>query len=365
MADVVTLEVDGTNFVGWESASIGRSLKSAAASFVLNVSERRTNASQKWVIVPGAKCQLFVNGTLVLTGRVDARDIEISAESHTVSIKGRSLTADFVDCSAVVEPGKFENQGLIDIANALTEGFESNVETSDGVGNPVIATFEVNQGESVFEAIERLCRLQGFLVSDTPGGNLKIFTPSRERDTQQITRYKKASAKLDYSKRFSEYIAKGQQSGAGYVDSTQAAQVTARITDDQVRVFNPETGAQQIRYRPKMVRTKGNTTPAEAQTNIEWQQRRDAGNSTSISLTLNGFTKDNGELWEPNKVIYFADEVLNVAQELLIVSVGFTQTNDEGTVTQLELAPESAYSLQPATRLANQNDTGDFWSNRP
>ena len=52
-------------------------------------------------IRPGDLCQVFIGNDLVLTGFVDATPIRYDGNAVGVGVKGRSKTADLVDCCPV------------------------------------------------------------------------------------------------------------------------------------------------------------------------------------------------------------------------------------------------------------------------
>ena len=97
--NAVRLLVNGTEYGGWKSVRIAAGIERQARDFDLDVTDRwpgQTEIPRR--IQPGDPCQVFIGDDLVLTGYVDATPIRYDGKSVTVGVKGRSKTADLVDC---------------------------------------------------------------------------------------------------------------------------------------------------------------------------------------------------------------------------------------------------------------------------
>ena len=98
-ANQVRLVVNGQEFGGWKSVRIEGGIERQARSFDLEVTDRwpgQTDIPRR--IRPFDACQVFIGNDLVLTGYVDATPIKYDGKSVGVGVKGRSKTADLVDC---------------------------------------------------------------------------------------------------------------------------------------------------------------------------------------------------------------------------------------------------------------------------
>src|SRR5262245_1143581 len=101
--------IDDQRFSGWKTLRVSRKLEHASSDFDVSVPERWPiygNASQ---IFPGAKCEIYFQSELVLTGYVDKYAPSYSATDHEIGCTGRSKTMDFVDCSVTQTNGQFKN----------------------------------------------------------------------------------------------------------------------------------------------------------------------------------------------------------------------------------------------------------------
>jgi hypothetical protein len=109
---------------------ITRGLERATSDFELSVSERWELLADEtvWQIPPGAKCEIMLDGELVLTGYVDAYKPTYDAGTHSISLTGRSKTCDFVDCSVLVDGGQFVGMTVGAIAAELAQPFGIEIE---------------------------------------------------------------------------------------------------------------------------------------------------------------------------------------------------------------------------------------------
>ncbi|NUX55919.1 phage baseplate assembly protein [Paraburkholderia youngii] len=402
--DLVTLEVDGLTFEGWKAAKVTQSIKEGAIAFGLAVTEKLYGRSEAWRIQPGAVARLFIDGILVCTGFVDAPEFEIDDSDHSVNVSGRSRSGDLVDSSTVVPGGNFRSADALAIISAIVQpyGIAVHMQEQDDAptrvanawsgksggssvhkvgkkldpGKARIENFEINQGEKAYETIQRLCKLSGLLVFSRPDGGLQIARAGSKRYSFQLPPFRRGKAKFDWSKRFSEYVCKGQQSDPDFGNAGAAAVVwtnaehaayirkaqahlapSVSITDEQIASYTSPSGKKTTRYRPCIVRPEGPTDHAATAERARWQMARDFGEAVNLTVTVQGFHAPDGDLWQVNRLIHVADDRLNLDHELLIVRVEFSKGLD-GTLTTMELAPQAAYTPEPIPAFSASRATG-------
>jgi prophage tail gpP-like protein len=377
----VSLQIEGQDYAGWHAVSVQRSLEQAAGQFSASVSERWGGRTERWIIRPGSRCRVLLDDEVVLTGYVDSYNPSFDAGSHSVQISGRSATADLVDSSAIVPGGQFKQLTLFEVAQRLLAPFSLTVELTDVVDLVLgpLADVQIQQGETCYAVIERLSRLQGLLVSDGPGGTLRLARAGRRRAAGALVQGENllsASATLDVSQRHSEYTVKGQRPNTddredGEVTVTRGRQLVATEgggpAGASVRAcIGAALDAAIGRYRPWLLTAETQVDDAACGLRAEWEARRRAGLSIRASVTVAGWRQggDRGPLWDTNLLVPVVSPWLGIDRELLISSVEFRK-DDSGSTTALELTLPDAFKGESEGGTASGGDAlgnGDLWS---
>lgn len=333
MADDIILEVDGREYGGWKTASVTRSIEQIAGTFSVGVSELWPGSPLRREIGPGARCTVAIGGEVVITGWVDGVDLSYDAGNHEVSISGRDATGDLVDCAALHEPGQWHGRTLEQIAADLCAPFGVGVTAE--VATAPFPDFKLQEGESVFGALERGARMRAVLLRSDGRGNLIIGRAGGARAPVELALGENVLAgkgAFSHQDRFSLYVVKGQQAGSDEVYGEQAAAVKGTATDPGVQ-----------RYRPLIVNAEDQADGVSATDRARWEAGVRAGRARKVTYTVQGW-RHGGGLWQPNSVVRVRDEWIAIASELLIASV--TSALDEGgQITSLDLVRPEAFAL--------------------
>ena len=324
---------------GWTRIQVSRSLEQLTGVFTLAVTDRDPGTMRRRRISQGQPCSVMLDGETVITGHVDAVRVSYDSGSHMLQIRGRDRTGDLVDCSAALKPGEWLDTGLEEIANQLCSPFGVSVNVSGDAGEP-FAKFRVETGETVFDVIERMCRMRGLLAWSNPNGELEIGTPSgdfigRLELGRNIVSMSGQSNNLH---RHSTYTIFGQQPGSDDVDGELAAHVTAEASDPAIR-----------RHRPLVVVAEQGIDAEEAQKRVDWEASVRAARSRQIAVVVQGWRVDGdrGELWDFGRTVRVRDEWLGFDGDLLVSAVEFGLSN-AGTTTKMTLAPAAAFQPELA-----------------
>lgn len=335
----VELLIGDAAYAGWTAVRITRGLERAVADFEIELTEKWPGRDRPWVIPPGAACQLLADGDPVITGWVDTYAPEYDAGEHKVKVKGRSKTCDLADCAAIAPGGQFTGVDLAQLARALAEPFGIEVRVACDVGAP-LREVQIQQGETAWETIERAARLRSVLLTDAPDGALVLTRAGQARVSGALVRGKTilaAEGMLSHAQRYSDYVVKAQQSGAGdAVEGLAASEVEGRVRDPAV-----------TRYRPRVVVAEGQADPATALERARWDMLRRAGKSVQATITVAGWRQPDGRLWAINELVPVADPWLGIDRDLLIGEVRFSLAEKKGTLCELTLAPPEAYTPEP------------------
>lgn len=335
----MTLEllVGGARYSGWTGMRVTRGMERAAADFSLTLSERWPERREPWRIVPGEACRILIDGETVITGYTDSFEVALDAGSHTVSVAGRSKTADLIDCSADIPGGQFRGFTPAEIAASLAAPF--GVEVRSEIEPEPVGEAQIQQGDTPFEILERLSRLQGFLVGDTPEGHLRLYRIGTDRADEALregANLLTARIRLDHSQVHSEYRIKGQQPwrpGLGPEDLTAAS--AAVIVEGEAR------------YRPLMIVAEAQADPAWCRRRAHWEAQRRAARALGVDVTVQGWRQASGALWRENMMVSVTSPALGLDGELVISEVEYAYS-EAGEIAALHLTHPEAFEPEPA-----------------
>ena len=113
--DTVTIQVGALRFQGWQTVQITRSCESMPNHWAVSASAEFLDGDALAGTRPGQACLIYIGLDLVITGWIDRRSIPIDAHNHQVTLSGRGITRNLVDCSAdlVHDPNIFRTKWLI------------------------------------------------------------------------------------------------------------------------------------------------------------------------------------------------------------------------------------------------------------
>ncbi len=352
----LALEVGGLVYEGWTGGSVTRSLETISGTFGIRLSEKSPGTASPRAVKPGDACAAFLDGDRVIAGFIDSVRVTYDTESHEIEIAGRDATGDLVDCSAASEPGEWHDETLERIVAALCRPFgvsvRSDASAGDAAGTP-FRRFRIEEGETVFEAIDRGCRMRGVLPLSDGAGGIVLGRPSRTRAGVRLehrVNILRASGDASWLQRHSAYTLLGQQPGSDWITPGDAAHVFATAEDAGV-----------TRYRPLTVIAEQALDAAEAAERIEWEAVVRAARSRRATVAVRGWRETpeaDSPLWSPGRLVRIVDPWLGLDREML-VSRTVQGIGEEGTVTELELYPETAFLARIEPEEAD--DASGWW----
>ncbi|WP_234099665.1 phage baseplate assembly protein [Enterobacter roggenkampii] len=357
----VTLRVNGKEFAGWTRVNISAGIDRIARSFDVEITRQwpqSSNLAEMGLpVIEGDVVEVLIGADRVLTGYVDSTPLRYDANSVSASIVGRSKTEDLIDCSAPTQPGQFTNRSLAQIVSTLAQPFGVPVVSATSESE-TLTSFQVDFGETVSEALNRLLGLEQVLAFDNADGALVLDTVGNEKAHTALVLGENvisADSPRDFSDRFSEYTVSGQRAGTDedYGETTNS-KITTTVKDAAVK-----------RYRPLIIKQCGNATLATAKARAQYEQAHREGMTLETTYTVLGWRQGDGQLWQPNQRVVVWDPIMGFDNAELVVAEATLQLDDRVFTTRLRVGPLAAYMPEPQTekrhrrRRRRSDDDGD------
>lgn len=339
MSDIVTLTVNDLNYQGWKSVRIEVGLERIARSFELSITDHWPgNVDQVRCISPGDLVEIRIGNDLICTGYIDATPIDYDANNITIMVRGRSKTADIVDSSAEISSGQFKNLSTEAIAKKLAEPYGLSVISEVDTGQP-LTDFQIQQGESAFESLDRIVKQRQILITDNASGDVVLAAPGSKGNANDALvlgeNILSASAGFDFTEIYSAYKVKGQKSGTDDAFGANASQSVGIALDNQV-----------IRKRLLIVRQSGQADTQTCQQRANYEQQVRRAKAGEIRYRVAGWRQANGQLWGCNTSVQIMDSIMQTNKELLISEVSYS-LDESGLMTELVVIPAGAFTTDP------------------
>lgn len=338
MSDIVTLTVNGFDYSGWKSIRIEAGIERMARSFELSVTDLWPGVSHIRRIQPGDLCEVAIGSELVCTGYVDATPVNYDGSGITIMIRGRSKTADLIDSSADNKTGQFKGQKVEVIAAKMAAQYGINVVVETDTGDAV-TDHQIQQGETVFESLDRLAKSRQILITDNAAGDVVLVSPGSGGESFSGLalgdNVLSASAGFDFTEVYSQYTVKGQKSGTDDSYGANAAQSTGTALDSNIK-----------RRRVLIVRQDGQADNSTCKQRADYEQQIRIAKAGEIRYRVAGWRQANGALWTINRSVFIDDGIMEFTGNLLISEVMYT-LDDSGMITELVTIPPEAFATAP------------------
>lgn len=335
--NAIRLQLDSTRFDGFETVEVFRTLEACAGTW--SVSGPRVGSMP---LAVGMLAQILVGEDLVLAGLVEEVEARLADDAVRFRARGRDLTADVVDCSAVVEGGDLFEVTLLDLVLLVTNPL--GIEVDVGEGTDVSRQFErfgIDVGEGAWEVIDRACRVHGVLAIPSPTGSLLLTAPGTSRATvalEEGSNVHEAVLVNRDAERFRRYVVRTQRRGndLDYGDIVAAPEGSAE-----------DPGARQD--RTLIIRAEAALDDEGCASRARWEAATRAARSIGLEVTVLGWREqeDSGPVWNVNRLVEVRIPSLGIASDMLIAAVQLT-LDERGERATLTLTRPDAWQPEPA-----------------
>lgn len=346
-SEIVSLEVNGIVWRGWEEVTITRAVDAVSGQFEVALTDRWDDELGTLPIAASMPVSIATRAEAgapgsdkdetLIRGYIDTVKTSISAGQHTISISGRDASADLVDCSAVHKPGEWRHKTCLQLAEILAAPFGVAVRL-DGEQGAAIPLHKIEPGETAWECLERALRQRELIAMPDANGGVTIVSIGSGRTVTALVYGQNllaASADFDVRKRYSEYRVLAQKKGSDSEHGVAAAQVLGVSIDPVIE-----------RYRPKILTGESPKDAATAKRRADWEASVQAGRSATFEVSVQGWRQGDGSLWPLNAMCAVVCPPLRVIQDLMVGKVVHKISSSGGTTTSLTLRSPLAYAQE-------------------
>ena len=362
----ITFKINGKEYTNYISATVKIRLDAMCNSFSITASNTK---GQTFPFSRGDACEVYVDGTKKLTGRIEAFDGSYDSDNYTLAVHGRDKTADLLDSRLNISQitGSSSLKGICETIIAHL-GADIEVVVEDGLSiddfNLAEDIFAPSVGKSAYDFLENLAKKRNVLLSSNADGNLLLtknspFTSSGKlqsiiNDTANQNNVVDASFSYDDTERFNVCICASQLNpvalnNAGETDLASVVGQSGRALDDAIAegrqyVFEADTASSSGQLEPR----------------AEWElnMRRARGTRYNVTVEGHSVSDSNSELWETNSLVQVRDDLAGISASLLVDQVTFITILSEGNITKISLTDKEAYSLFIKPKLSSRDVIG-------
>lgn len=339
--DQLSIVANGKTVTGWQDIIVTRSLEQFPSSFDITCTEIVSESLPPLLLQPQAQCQIKLGNDLVLTGYIDTYTADITSDSHTIRIIGRSKCEDFHDCSAGMVGMPTTN--LLTLAQKLAAPYGITVSKQGNWTEVLYPALSVNLTQTGYQIVEMVARYSGVMVYDGTDGNLIIAGVGNGQMASgfiQGQNIEQANMSFSFSQRYSKITAVWQS-----IDTMEslASNISGVAVDPEVN-----------RFRPLIIQSEQAVESTNyAQIRATWEVNRRRGRSLPIKIITSGWRDSAGSLWEINKLVNVSIPKLHIENvNWLIASVSFRKDLHRGTTTELVIMEPDAFTVEPISPLS-------------
>ena len=337
--DKITVTVHGQDLKGWTSSTISRSMENLAATFDIPIS---VDISTDYPVDRQDDVVISINNHQVMAGYTLLADPFYDRNDAGFRVTGIDYTGSLVVSSAMHKTGQWLNATLKAICSDLCKPFGIQVLAEVHTGKP-LARFELDQGETVADAMARAASYRGILITSNHLGQVLLTTAGKHKAGGSIhlsgvdrNVISMSPAGTDEN-RHSEYIIQGQSEINHIGSAKKAQQLEGRYKDFQIK-----------RYKPLLIQADMSSEGADLQQQAEHMTRIRMAQAYRYTYAVEGWVTENGKPWQINTRVPIYDELLGLeGDEMLIVALTETVSRENADITEITICPPEAFKKLP------------------
>lgn len=346
--DEVTLIVGGKTFLGWTGVSIESNVETCADGFSLTMPFDPSRLDLLASFQPWTIARLYIGNDLVLTGYLEDFPTHHDATTRTMTVGGRSLTGQLVDC--VWEGGRdFNWSTLGHLAAQLAQPYGIQVVVQNDTG--VITLAKIEDEETVFKFLDRIAQGKSADGLSIPGVTRAIAKISGDERGRLVIAppypsgapvasliegqgpYLGGDSDYNATRRFSRYCT--------YVEGDQAGVPLGQASDPAVKLYRPTA------------KLTGAIYDQDPNLLAKYERGMAYLSSSTFSVVIAGWRVPKqpaedpatGPVWRKNMLVTVKAPSIRVPKEaqFMVAGVRMQLSGQTSKTTTLRLAPPGSY----------------------
>lgn len=346
--ELAILTVGGMKFQDWETVMVRHCLYEVPWYHFRFTCSEGMPLAKNWAamrIMPGMECTVTLAGILAISGMVSTRQVFVDAKRHHIEIQGNNMTASLAAASVISKTGEWKDVTYKKFAEDVIKPFGFKLVEEGGTIPAVkFPRISIPPGTSAIDALDIPLRSLGSvkLTSNASSDVVAAVGPNGSSDTVyegELGRPSYLEAReIIYNLGMAKGIyGIGQKPGSNDEWGAKVASVPFlgnSFSESLAGKYSPQALPLEVPAWSKD-HLKGRTGADR-----DWQSE----DQVTVYATVQGWLRPSGGLWQRNQVVRVVSPMLVMKGEIPFTakSVVFTQDNQSGTRTTLELCNPAA-----------------------
>lgn len=336
-SDVLSLSIAGVSHADWTTYEIDSDLLTPADAWRVSLGGAHALPD---AIQPGADCVIRYGADTVMVGVVDEITEQLDKRGHSISLSGRDMAGQLLDCSAPVF-NELEVP-LTKIVKAICDPLKITQRRIDAAATQTRHKISTTPGQNSWEVLKNAAEANGLWPWFDPSGTLILGRPDvpkeanatlvLSRDTPSQNNVLSASYTRSLHDVYSEVRILGQAAGAEGARAMRGVWGSAKADSPP-------------RYRPKISTDYESDNPKVAELRANKELADGLLKSKCVKCTVRGHRTDEGVMWTPGMRVSLKLDALGVTGVWLLMSRTLRGGRDGGTVTELTLYQDGLWQI--------------------
>jgi prophage tail gpP-like protein len=334
--EVATLQVGNASVTDFETIWLQHRLAESHSIFRFTMAEREpipgVNEWTKLQFKPCDPAAVLLGGVPAFAGVIIERQVAYDANNHSVQLTGKGLTYWGYESSVdtTQNDGNFDNMTVDDVFQAVLGKYPGG-KLNWGPPNPrPFPYLQCQPGEKIWDFLERICRPRGMVLGNDFAGNYLLIGPHAPPKMYRCIEGENIKKlQMIWSKDFFKtlYGVKGSANGNDETNGPKASEMEGKAYGTACQHAELHTPAEQPVQDEDELRERA-----------QFEQIWTEGAEIECHVTVQGwFPPGYDDIWRVGQNVYVWSPMAILDMVLKIQTATFTQDNNAGTQTELEL----------------------------